>query len=749
MTTTYDPNEISAEDGQRNDMETSHDQEETETSVTKEENEQMSETLDVGESDQSTRNENNRIEENETSTITGEDDKTVTADASGYNDDDVHNEHNAVEEDNDDDIDGEEDNEIEYTTEENNELGHTKETENTDEIEHDHNDEEIISDDKKSPSKLQTSDVNTIIHEKANNSDDLIPSEDDEDTDLCADKKTVQSSGSNARDIKLNAENTADGQHAEKRRLGMSGPALMKKTLKVKIQDISIDSDKTEVTTVAENVNEGNKSVMRKLMCTKCPEMFFTTEGYQRHLFKDHKVRCFDKYPPQVIEKTVTRFSEETYETNYKIVKSKNPEKNEHAVDDGDKTYRETDMAQEKHGRKELNVHVNVQSMPNDESNDGTEISSDGKFSKKGKKRRRKGTKSQLTRRKKRTVNATVDKTLEQLKAAMYKAYSVNQDKPTVKCLGCDTYFFSKDGMRTHFKNAHTNLNYEEVAENNESKGDETLNNESQVENENDASDSIVQTTVPHLEETEQTELPDIVPPTQNITRGRKCTRNDNDAKFVNRKQSKGSPSAPKTRAQHNRYTVKDNDVGREMTVAEEINNSTSEVSDVSNAITSYETRSAKTSTDVKDTSAGKSSAKEKVFNTKPIPKNKRKYTVDMDDIIIKHRKKIDDENDAEEESKSKNSNIKSYATRSKVHDSKTPSNVGNKNKGIKEKNKDSKNKKYPDTYEDQPRTVTTSSEDVTVSKRHKTNKRGISENSDMNAASTSTNVSHKSPKKQ
>ena len=74
---------------------------------------------------------------------------------------------------------------------------------------------------------------------------------------------------------------------------------------------------------------------------------------------------------------------------------------------------------------------------------------------------------------------------------------------------------------------------------------------------------------------------------------------------------------------------------------------------------------------------------------------------------------------------------------RSKVHDSTTPSNVGNKNKGIKEKNKDSRNKKYPDTYEDQPQTVTASSEDVTVSKPHKTNKRGKSENSDMTAAST------------
>ena len=36
--------------------------------------------------------------------------------------------------------------------------------------------------------------------------------------------------------------------------------------------------------------------------------------------------------------------------------------------------------------------------------------------------------------------------------------------------------------------------------------------------------------TVANAEDTEQSELPDIVPPTQTITRGRKCSQNECDA---------------------------------------------------------------------------------------------------------------------------------------------------------------------------------------------------------------------------
>ena len=66
----------------------------------------------------------------------------------------------------------------------------------------------------------------------------------------------------------------------------MGGPAFMKRTLQVKMQDISTDSDKSPKTPETKEMKGGKKSVMRKLMCTKSPEMFFTLEGYQRHLFK-------------------------------------------------------------------------------------------------------------------------------------------------------------------------------------------------------------------------------------------------------------------------------------------------------------------------------------------------------------------------------------------------------------------------------------------------------------------------------
>ena len=91
---------------------------------------------------------------------------------------------------------------------------------------------------------------------------------------------------------------------------------------------------------------------MRKLMCTKCPEMFFMQEGYQRHLFKDHKVWCFDKHLPQVIEKIVMRCSQETYETNYRVVNTKNSNKGGEAVTNTDTTSQHIDMLEERMQRK-------------------------------------------------------------------------------------------------------------------------------------------------------------------------------------------------------------------------------------------------------------------------------------------------------------------------------------------------------------------------------------------------------------
>ena len=174
------------------------------------------------------------------------------------------------------------------------------------------------------------------------------------------------------------------------------------------MQDISTDSDKGPKIPQA----EGNKNVMRKLMCTKCPEMFFTMEGYQRHLFKDHKIHCFEKHPPQVIEKTVTRYSQETYETNYRIVKSKDSDKEDDAIKSTVETYQETEMGGEDDENKSLQQDDIVPTLPgedyksgeNDENTEEMVVSMKGKSKKARTTRKRKGKKSHLTNRPKKNV---------------------------------------------------------------------------------------------------------------------------------------------------------------------------------------------------------------------------------------------------------------------------------------------------------------------------------------------------------
>ena len=179
------------------------------------------------------------------------------------------------------------------------------------------------------------------------------------------------------------------------------------------MQDISIDSHKSPQTPDTKEIKGGKKSVMRKLMCTKCPEMFFNQEGYQRHLFKDHKVRCFDKHPPQVIEKIVTRYSEETYETNYRVVNTKNSDKGGEAVTNINTTSQHTDMLEEENAKETLEEDVNVNTKSgeqskineNDENIENIFVSSEGPSKKARKGKKRKGKKSHLTSRKKKRVS--------------------------------------------------------------------------------------------------------------------------------------------------------------------------------------------------------------------------------------------------------------------------------------------------------------------------------------------------------
>ena len=271
----------------------------------------MSGTFDVSGTDTSTLVNSQSKEEKETTTSTSEEDKTETADPSADNYDGADEEDNEDDEKDEDSVEGKGDEVIQDGTKDSDEAEDDNENNEKDNKSAEGEDEKVISDGTKNIPEKNTVDVNTRTKENADNSDDIIPSKNthseadsasitvpnnemaqSEPMNKSAASEMVQLSAIDSTDIS-NTQNTEDGKKpAMKWRLGMGGPAFMKRTIQVKMQDISTDSDKSYTSAVTEQRKGGNKSVLRKLMCTKCPEMFFTMEGYQRHLFKDHKVRC-------------------------------------------------------------------------------------------------------------------------------------------------------------------------------------------------------------------------------------------------------------------------------------------------------------------------------------------------------------------------------------------------------------------------------------------------------------------------
>ena len=325
----------------------------------------MSGTFDVGGTDTSTLVNTQSKEEQDTMTTTSEEDKMETADPSVENydspDEDINEDDNEDDDNEENSLEGEGEEGIQESTKESDEADEDIEKDEKDSKSAEGEDDKVISDGTKNKPEENKADVNTASNENAENSDNIIPSENtqpeeesasitvskmemaqSETTNKSADTEIIQSSAIESMDVS-NTQNNEDAKKpAMKWRLGMGGPAFTKRTLQVKMQDISTDSDKSPKTPQTKEMKGGNKSVMRKLMCTKCPEMFFMQEGYQRHLFKDHKVRCFEKHPPQVIEKTVTRYSQETYETNYRVVNTKDSDKGGQPVTNTDRTSQQT-----------------------------------------------------------------------------------------------------------------------------------------------------------------------------------------------------------------------------------------------------------------------------------------------------------------------------------------------------------------------------------------------------------------------
>ena len=132
-------------------------------------------------------------------------------------------------------------------------------------------------------------------------------------------------------DMSMVSKNSDTEKHTpkvKKRRLGMTGPAFTKSSLSVNVRDVSIELQIPKEQNVVETCTSEGKQVVRKYMCKKCPEMFFTKNGYERHLMHNHKIQNVDQYQPEIVEKTICIFGQDGYETTYqKVDKIENTQK--------------------------------------------------------------------------------------------------------------------------------------------------------------------------------------------------------------------------------------------------------------------------------------------------------------------------------------------------------------------------------------------------------------------------------------
>ena len=115
--------------------------------------------------------------------------------------------------------------------------------------------------------------------------------------------------------ISKNSNNNDTTPKPNKRRLGMMGPAFTKLKLSVNLSDVSVELNIPKEQSVVQTGMSDRKQVVRKYMCKKCPEMFFTKSGYERHLLKIHKIRNVAEYEPEIIEKIRKIFGPHSYET--------------------------------------------------------------------------------------------------------------------------------------------------------------------------------------------------------------------------------------------------------------------------------------------------------------------------------------------------------------------------------------------------------------------------------------------------
>ena len=123
-------------------------------------------------------------------------------------------------------------------------------------------------------------------------------------------------------EIPKNSDIVDATQKPKKRRLGMMGPVFTKSKVCVNLSDVSVELNIPKEQSVVETGTSDGKQVVRKYMCKKCPEMFFTKSGYERHLLRIHKIRNVAEHEPEIIGKMIKIFGPHSYETTYKKVDS-------------------------------------------------------------------------------------------------------------------------------------------------------------------------------------------------------------------------------------------------------------------------------------------------------------------------------------------------------------------------------------------------------------------------------------------
>ena len=121
------------------------------------------------------------------------------------------------------------------------------------------------------------------------------------------------------KEMSIVSKNSDTEEHTPKpkKRLGMTGPAFTKSMLSVNVSDVSKELEIPKEQNVVETCISEWKQVVQKYMCKKCPEMFFTKNGYEQHLMHNHKIQNIDQYQPEIIEKTIRLFGQDGYETTY------------------------------------------------------------------------------------------------------------------------------------------------------------------------------------------------------------------------------------------------------------------------------------------------------------------------------------------------------------------------------------------------------------------------------------------------